>query len=257
MSTNYRLHIDPADVLGVSRESTLQEIRDAYRAKAKRYHPDAGGEDWAFRILTQSYEILSTARVASASEREQQAPPRPSWARAQPQPPPRDEPSARPFRTEPPRAPNRPRPDAHESVRPGVSEASDDPAKVVEVEKVSIRFEAEHVWLITDRSRDDRFLSCSLNITWPDPDSNLASGSIPNAEATLKNLERVFEALCAETKPLTSHSSVEVGQFSAWLSFPNDERAQAAFGTFRHLVHTVGLVVKQWSRDLVIPRQWR
>ena len=29
--------------------------------KAKRYHPDTGGEDWTFRMLAQAYEMLSTA----------------------------------------------------------------------------------------------------------------------------------------------------------------------------------------------------
>ena len=48
------------------RQATLQEIRDAYKQKAKRYHPDAGGEEWSFRILVQAYEMLSSARVARA-----------------------------------------------------------------------------------------------------------------------------------------------------------------------------------------------
>ena len=62
--SSFSFELDPQKVLGVSGEATLEEIRAAYREKAKRYHPDAGGEDWTFRILAQSYEILSTARVA-------------------------------------------------------------------------------------------------------------------------------------------------------------------------------------------------
>ena len=66
----FSFELDPLHVLGVSPQATLEEIRAAYREKAKRYHPDKGGEDWTFRILSQAYEMLSTARVAQASHRE-------------------------------------------------------------------------------------------------------------------------------------------------------------------------------------------
>ncbi len=47
----FSFELDPHHVLGVSAQATLEEIRAAYREKAKRYHPDEGGEDWTFRIL--------------------------------------------------------------------------------------------------------------------------------------------------------------------------------------------------------------
>jgi len=251
LSTDFRLHIDPIEVLGVSRDATIQQIHDAYRAKAKRYHPDAGGEDWAFRILSQSYEILSRARVAMRASAGGEAP-------APPRRPPQPTPSAtRPFTTEPPKAHDRARPDAHESVRPGVHEPSIDPSTVVDVEKVSIRYEADHIWLITDRSRDERFLSSSLNVTWPGPEFSSPPGSIPNAESLLRGLAGAFEALGAQTQPVSASSSVDDGRFSCWLSYPNDQLAQAAFAKLRELIHGVGLTVNQWSRELVIPRQWR
>ena len=59
--------IDPLKVLGVTADASLEQIRDAYRQKAKRHHPDAGGEEWVFRILSQAYELLCSARVVRAA----------------------------------------------------------------------------------------------------------------------------------------------------------------------------------------------
>ena len=71
----FSFEIDPHKVLGVTADATLEEIRDAYKQKAKRYHPDAGGEDWSFRILVQAYEMLCSARVARAAHVERRAQP--------------------------------------------------------------------------------------------------------------------------------------------------------------------------------------
>ncbi len=80
----FSFEIDPHKVLGVSAQATLQEIREAYKQKAKRYHPDAGGEEWSFRILVQAYEMLSSARVARASRVEAPAP-TPQASRSRPE----------------------------------------------------------------------------------------------------------------------------------------------------------------------------
>src|SRR5260370_22689059 len=75
LSFTLSIQIDPHAVLGVAPGATLNEIRDAYRRKAKQHHPDVGGEEWAFRILSQSYEVLSTARVVQATQAEFRARP--------------------------------------------------------------------------------------------------------------------------------------------------------------------------------------
>src|SRR4051794_24608043 len=77
----HAFEFNPCQVLGVGPQASLQEVRDAYRAKAQKYHPDHGGEEWIFRVIHRSFEILSTARVAARS-REAPAPaaPRPAPA---------------------------------------------------------------------------------------------------------------------------------------------------------------------------------
>ena len=54
---------DPYDVLGVSRDATLDEIKRAFRGRAKEFHPDTnpGDEDTAerFKDVSAAYEILT------------------------------------------------------------------------------------------------------------------------------------------------------------------------------------------------------
>ena len=48
-------------VLGIPRNATGETIRDAYRALARRYHPDRGPGSSAekFRQIAEAYEVLS------------------------------------------------------------------------------------------------------------------------------------------------------------------------------------------------------
>ena len=45
-------------VLGISADGSADDIRRAYRAKAKLAHPDAGGDAAEFRVLLEAYETL-------------------------------------------------------------------------------------------------------------------------------------------------------------------------------------------------------
>src|SRR3954454_15425909 len=82
----HSFQLDPNTILGVPAGASLREIRDAYHQKSLKYHPDKGGDEWAFRMVVRAYEILSQARVMDRASAES---PRPAEPRVQPQPPPR------------------------------------------------------------------------------------------------------------------------------------------------------------------------
>jgi curved DNA-binding protein CbpA len=54
--------IDLYQLLGLKRAATRDEVRKAYRRKAKSSHPDSGGSEEAFNALTAAHDILADAR---------------------------------------------------------------------------------------------------------------------------------------------------------------------------------------------------
>ena len=53
---------DYYEVLGISRQASADEIKRAYRKKAKQYHPDVNKEPGAeekFKEVQEAYEVLS------------------------------------------------------------------------------------------------------------------------------------------------------------------------------------------------------
>lgn len=50
---------NPYDTLGVSKTSTQDEIKDAYRKLMKETHPDVGGDQEKAKDINEAYEILS------------------------------------------------------------------------------------------------------------------------------------------------------------------------------------------------------
>jgi hypothetical protein len=142
-------------------------------------------------------------------------------------------------------------------VRPGVSDTVHDPGRVVAVEKLWVRYEVDHVWLLHEGSSEDRFLSCCLNIAWPDP--NLASRAelLPTAEETLGQLTEVFALVRAQTPVTSARCDVQDHRFQGWLSYASTQLAWNAFNKLHQELNARGLSVKQWTRDLIIPREWR
>lgn len=242
--TSHSFQIDPHVILGVTSKATLQEIREAYHRQSKRYHPDLGGEEWTFRILYQAYEILSQARVARAAAM--------PMAQASAT-------SSVPSTTATVRGGGNTTVTG-ETIRRGVRDKAANAASLVAVEILWIRFEAERVWLFqaAHASQDDRSLSCCVNISWPDASLVNSGVDLPaDPQRTLALLKAQVEAIAATTKPVSWHTTVDDGRFTGLLSYPTADPAWVAFRQFKDSLHGIGFGVNQWSRDIVIPREWR
>ncbi len=78
---------DPYRVLGVRRGAPEEEIRTAYRRRAKRIHPDtvppARREEATrrFQQLQEAYALLSDPKLRMALELQRRTPWRPRWRR--------------------------------------------------------------------------------------------------------------------------------------------------------------------------------
>ena len=58
-----------------------------------------------------------------------------------------------------------------ETVHPGIHDKDVDPSRIVAVEHLCVRYlwdDASYLWLGQSVPEEERFLSCSLNISWPD-----------------------------------------------------------------------------------------
>src|SRR5262245_37644513 len=58
----FGLQFDPYQVLGLRPGASQEEIREAYYRVAKKHHPDTGGDDWAFRVVSRAHEIVTAER---------------------------------------------------------------------------------------------------------------------------------------------------------------------------------------------------
>jgi hypothetical protein len=232
----FSFEIDPLRVLGVTADATLEQIRDAYRQKAKRYHPDAGGEDWSFRILVQAYELLCSARVVRAAHFEPAAP---AAARTRPQ--------------------SQPQPKA-ETIHAGLHDKDVDPAHLVAVEHLCVRYlwdDASYLWLSQAVPEEQRFLSCSLNISWPDLARPDREAPIPDRPRIIANLGEILDALIVSTRPIASRSRAEEDRFAGWLTYSSFDRSWKALKALHEALRARGLGLRHWSRDLFLPRAWQ
>lgn len=229
---DYAFPLDPRAVLGVPAEASLEQIRDAYRAKSKRYHPDAGGDEWAFRVVARSYELLCTARVMGRATEEMSRGPAPA------------------------RASSSTHGGQDRRVRSGVRDTAVAPDRLVAVEMLLIRYEIDNPMSLMTERAEDRNLSCTLNIAWPLPGAPASSegGTRPIREA----LEAAFREAARATAPTAARSDVDdIGRFVGWLSYPTATKADEAFKAFHAALQARGLGAEQTIREVTIPREWK
>ena len=50
---------DYYQILGVSKDASIDDIKKAYRKLAQKHHPDTGGEETAFKEINEAYQVLS------------------------------------------------------------------------------------------------------------------------------------------------------------------------------------------------------
>ena len=60
----------PYEVLGVPRAAKAATVTAAYRALARRHHPDRGGDARRFRAVQEAYEVLGDAEARAAYDAE-------------------------------------------------------------------------------------------------------------------------------------------------------------------------------------------
>lgn len=83
--------MDPFKILGIGPTATLQQIEAAYREKAMKYHPDRGGDAWAFEQVSWAYQEALRLLGADGSRRNEQGAKSPELK--QPSPSPRSRPA--------------------------------------------------------------------------------------------------------------------------------------------------------------------
>lgn len=54
--------LDSYDILGVSPDDDMELIKDIFRRKSMRYHPDKGGDAEKFKRLNTAYELVMKSR---------------------------------------------------------------------------------------------------------------------------------------------------------------------------------------------------
>jgi hypothetical protein len=270
--------LDPRTVLGVGPDASAEEIHAAYRAKSKKHHPDRGGDEWAFRMVTRAYEVLKMTAADPGPAKPWQAPaagpevaarsPSADWSWSwgarfhQPEAGTGNGPSRGPGGPADAGRPDEARArqaDAASAAADGPQAARLDPARLrtVDVELVWTRFEKDGpARLLAPRDADDATLSVCMVVSWPDADLVDRTAEFPGGGEILRTLIDLFERLRKQDRVVAARSRIEDGRFVGWLSYPDVLTAQDAVLALRETFRTQGLSIKLQTRDERIPFDW-
>jgi hypothetical protein len=225
---------DPGSILGVPAGASLSEIRDAYRQKSLKHHPDKGGDEWAFRLVAKAYEILSSARIHDrASEDIVRPRPAPTPAAYDPSADLKNWGGA--LRT-------------HEGDSPAMA------AKIVNAELLLIRFELGASLGFFTGTPESRNLSCSIHVAWPVAALAGEAETLPDADRTLKKIGEAIQAKAVRKHALKNQATVDHGRFEGWLSYATAVHASEALDALRAALQEQGLVLEKQVREMAIPR---
>jgi hypothetical protein len=145
-------------------------------------------------------------------------------------------------------------------VHSGIHDSGVSQSRVLAVELLCVRYlwdEADYLWLTERAPDDERFLSCNLNMSWPDPAAAERVAESPDGGTTIAALNEIFDKMILTTRVQSSRCRSCEDRFGGWLAYSNFDRAWKAVNTVHELLRARGLGIRQWSRDLFIPRGWR
>ena len=239
---SHTFEFEPARVLGVAPGASMEAIRESYRALAKKFHPDHGGEEWAFRLVTRSYELMSRSRLAERIAEEDRS----ASAKAR----------ARSDRPEPvtPAAPA----NDGETVRAGVRDEVDHPGKLVDAELLLLRLELDDPYAVLTIPQERRNLSCTLTVTWPSAvargEGGPVAGPSPAAAEVLPIVAACFDEAAGRVPPTSRLDDPGDGYFRGLLVYPTARQASEAFIALRQSLKRRGLGARQWSREILVPK---
>lgn len=58
--------MNPYQVLGISSQADLKEVKQAYKKLCLKYHPDNGGDEAKFHEVNQAYQMIISGQVSSS-----------------------------------------------------------------------------------------------------------------------------------------------------------------------------------------------
>lgn len=58
--------MNPYQVLGISSQVDLKEVKQAYKKLCLKYHPDNGGDETKFHEVNQAYQMIISGQVSHA-----------------------------------------------------------------------------------------------------------------------------------------------------------------------------------------------